>query len=580
MNKRIVGILAVLVLLSVVVAWQMQPESFGGLIPEGILESPLGNPVFCNDYEFTCCVEQEEYRDNFDYFSSSNTGRQYFLCPSWASNCEVHINSLTRASEYSGNFGYYLASIDGATPLDSGCTFCSSCWLGQDRRFSCSGEQQYFNTGTRIIEPGEMIYTSDDMIINGYALVYSDVLLFTGTSGAIVGIPVPGSDGCKFVTNEDIYGENGNLVRNVENSDVSYTVERGFCSLSFPRGSRHICGYENEQCSSNSDCSMGHTYSYAYQGQTYGAECYARSLQLYGCERSDTEVCEDQLGGNCIDDSERITVANSRCEAQIILGSEYGIECCPGSDDCGINGVCNPTTFKCEAPEDVQCYRDTDCGRTIDCNREDMTLEQWICVNPGSINSYCDKEILEEVDCCVDNDCPSGWYCDSDKTCKQGAADKDDCPFACCVDNSNYFDKPCAAGSVCCPADSDKPNSCADSLAECTGGDIIPSPIPDTTYYYMFALVGFLLGFVGGLKVFKRPEYSSKPFYKQSWFIGALILGLIGAIALYLLAPSLISFATAIFPTFQCGIDIGCYVFDLVKLLAWLAIFVVIIKLT
>jgi|GEM_PF-2561615 len=33
MNKRIVGILAVLVLLSVVVAWQMQPESFGGLIP-------------------------------------------------------------------------------------------------------------------------------------------------------------------------------------------------------------------------------------------------------------------------------------------------------------------------------------------------------------------------------------------------------------------------------------------------------------------------------------------------------------------------------------------------------------------
>ena len=119
----------------------------------------------------------------------------------------------------------------------------------------------------------------------------------------------------------------------------------------------------------------------------------------------------------------------------------------------------------------------------------------------------------------------------------------------------------------------------------CNTGGIIPPPPPPPIDYWIFALIGFGLGFVGGMKLLRKSEgyVPNKPFYRKTWFIGSLILGLILAVVFYMIAPTILQVIDVAIPTFDCpgalGVpDIGCIVMDFILLFIWIIFFIILIK--
>jgi len=216
--------------------------------------------------------------------------------------------------------------------------------------------------------------------------------------------PVSGADRCSFSVSQGIiYSQMGQQL------GTSYVVPDKTCVLSWPAGSRHICGNLEEQCSSDNDCS-GHAYG--------NKECNARTLQTYGCNSlSLPSGITSQNGIYQLDNLPSITsdpgnVIKSKCE----LKSTIQVQCC-GDTDCGTNMFCDnnpssPTAWTCQ--NKVQCKKDVDCGTSVQCDWTTNNLK-----TPSCENGQCTfKE--QKVDCCLDKNCDEGSFCNANHKCEVG----------------------------------------------------------------------------------------------------------------------------------------------------------------
>jgi len=369
----------------------------------------IGEPVFCNDYEFLCCGLKEE----------SNTvtisKNEYFEVPKNAYECELESFSgeskIGIGTECEQDCGFFGCTYD----CDSSYTLWSN-----DLPIDIGKEEWVWST----FSTGNLRYN-----------LRTERLAWCGPSACDAGVTgTTEADGsCYFVTDESIYNENGEIEEEVSSGDISYTVPPGECYL--VKSDRHVCAYTNEQCDSDYDCVSGHTYTY----QGLGAECSTGQVEMYGCSEYGQPI------GKEIDlfpeDSEPNNYG-TRCE----VVARESVECCPGTGVCGTNAFCSTETFTCRPEGEVGCNEDEDCGTKEWCDRDTKELKKPVC-----INDECGWEKITEVECCYDADCPQGWYCDGDAgyVCREGGGGKTTCPFECCVGDSKYFDRPCEPDEEC-----------------------------------------------------------------------------------------------------------------------------------
>lgn len=394
-----------------------------GLFKAGLIQlSGIGStftPVYCNQYSFTCCVEQKAETSTFSETGATANAQ----CPSTATKCVATNAPTTYPYAYFGT---------------SNCKVSSFLFLNS---FGCTDAQQ-ITTGETLAKGG-FIYGKTPVVFD----VYRQKLLFTGRAGSTVGVPVSGADQCSFITDKSIYSDTGNLLKQPSAGGVSYTVSTNTCILSWNQGDRTICGNLEEQCSTDASCT-GHTFG--------NKECTAKTLQTYGCTKLSlpngvTKKADGTLdGGDKLPNEQDYSGVSSRCE----ITSAVQVQCC-GDTDCGSNAVCDKTTFTCKAPAQVQCKADYDCGVSTQCNINTKEIVKPTC-NAGK----CQQTVQSSVQCCGDSDCASGSFCDTDYKCKQGANLKSACPFECCpaqgsTDSQKYFDKNCQTGMYC-----DSTNAC------------------------------------------------------------------------------------------------------------------------
>jgi len=452
----------------------------------GLLSEFTGynTPVFCNDYEFTCCNEVEDFRT-----TQTVTDERFFECSATASKCVITSHSTT----YSGA-SWYTGS--------SGCKMESFLW---DDYFTCENERRGFKS---TLSAGEIIWIQmpnsrySDISGRISVTVYEDRLDFCGKSGCGVGVPVWGADGCTFhPANDKVYTTTGSL----KSGQVSYTVPSGSCVLAFQSGDRHICGYLEETCSSDGDCG-GHTYG--------NQECYGRKLQTYGCRTFGKTVAEerDRLPGDFgWGSSSSEVLGGSRCE---IIKAE-NVQCC-GDNDCGTEFFCDTSTFTCE--KEVECTHDYDCGVSVICDYTSLQLKNPIC-----IFGEC-SHAKKNVDCCIDRNCPSGYFCDSNYKCEKSIVPKRVCPYECCVNEELYFDRLCPEGETC-----SEDNTCTKTVP---GQDKF-----NLNWLYIFPVLitigmATLFGYRGKKKT---GEYSVMDFV-----IGFIFGGIIGIIVYWIFSNWLI----------------------------------------
>jgi len=380
-------------------------------------------PIYCNDYSFTCCDEQLDSTQ-----SVTITSKDELICPTTSTKCEI------------------TGTLGGGTPPQLFIIGSGNCNYGWWSGWSCDTERE--TTSSPILKPGEYLWINYGFGVNVQNKVYKEKLFFTGRAGSTIGVPVSGADGCTF--NPTATYKDGDLVE-YDVSGTSYVVPGGQCIQTFVPGDRHICGNIEEQCADNSDCG-GHTYG--------NQECIGRNLQTYGCTKFGLPYYLETYGSAIAykpfeGDNDGDESALSRCE----LVSSKTVQCC-GDNDCGSNAFCDKSTWTCEAT--AQCGQDSDCGSSEQCDRNDMIIKKPVCVG-GS----CGFETLKDVDCCIDTDCPSGYFCDNEKTCKESAIHKINCPFDCCVGEDQYFDRPCSTDEpFCidnvCQSEYEPPTDCAD----------------------------------------------------------------------------------------------------------------------
>ena len=380
-------------------------------------------PIFCNDYEFTCCGGIKGWSSQ-PLSIWQNSPKQ---CPSTAIKCRLESFKIDSTHWYIECQQKVLVGSRNCRVEDP--------WYSVPY-FTCDDER-LFSVGSEF-NPGDYIWVKHVWLgeCKGIAYVSSwDYKLgFCGRSGAVgeevsCGVTVPGSDQCTFhPKNDKIYSLTGALQTNL----ISYTVPLGQCVLSFQSGDRHICGYMEEQCSVDTDCG-GHTYG--------NQECYARRLQTYGCRDfgkiiSEHDRLPDESGWGADASSTIANTFGSRCE---VIKTE-SVQCC-GDADCGTNMFCDINTFTCQ--KEVQCTKDYDCGVSVVCDYSTLKLK-----SPKCIMGTCGYA-TESVDCCYDKDCAEGYYCASDYTCDKRITVKKYCPFQCCVNNELYFDRPCPPEETC-----------------------------------------------------------------------------------------------------------------------------------
>jgi len=395
------------------------------LINSGFMQTQFTDftPVFCNDYEFTCCTEKVgPIASTFDI-----SDERAYRCPLVATKCEI-------------------GGVDGILPAISTYIGSENCKVDNGffgDRYKCSDEQR---SSRKTLLPGESMWIMQDQVKTANTAgrltnvkVYITQLNFCGTSGCVQGVPVLGSDQCKFNPElNTIYTSTSSL--SGKKNVASYTVPKGDCVLSFQSGNRHICGYLEETCSRDSDCT-GHTYG--------NQECIGRTLQTYGCRDFGNRIIGGDVGPfdslwNSGSDVQRnsANTFGSRCE---ITRAEQ-VQCC-GDNDCGGKQFCDTSDFKCK--EDVQCNKDYDCGVSIQCDFSTKTLKTPVCSS-----GMCD---FSEVDvmCCTDINCPTDSYCSADRECVKKQIGKTACVFECCEDEELYFDRNCPDDRPIC-----KDNSC------------------------------------------------------------------------------------------------------------------------
>lgn len=467
--------------------------------------------IFCNDFNFVCCVENP-------IATSINVNNNYLFCPGSATKCileNVVPGTITFHNDGS------VAECLSAPTKD---------FLGN---WICSSYQKKCNGPTCMIDPGsyDIVYTSATW------KTYSQRLDDCGRAGCTQGVPVLGAQGCSFVTDKSVYDSTGALKKMPASGSVATTVPYGVCYLYTTYSLRRVCGSTGEQCTANSDCTSKYPYTYAYNGQTYGATCQSGTLQLYGCHQEAGCLEYDVIFGQqkCVNPSTK-----SYC-AQI---TGIQVQCCPGSDICGSNSVCDPKTFTCS--QTAQCTNDYDCGTMITCDRAAKTLKQ-----PKCILGQCQQTTLQSVGCCYDTDCASGYYCSSDRQCVQKIDTKTDCPFSCCKNEANYFDKNCAGDTPVCCGD----HTCSASAGSCGTPPIPPSLPWDIIFGALAASVAFFV--VGGKSIKQRDEVgialaaviATIAFIVTWWVVNnwqmiALSLGiaaLLGGIGLYFFGGVLIT---------------------------------------
>lgn len=403
----------------------------------GVLQTQLTGftPVFCNDYEFTCCSEVVDYTQNFQI-----TVSEALMCPSTATKCTVTFTS-------------WETGIGGLEEAYIGSGNCQYKTIGG---WTCNNLKKV--TSSTEMQPNEYIFTkSGQTKANIQNKVYKEQLYFTGKSASTIGVQVSGADGCKFNPEGDtIYSETGSK----QTVTGSYTVPARECILSYQRNNRWICGYLEEQCDSDDDCG-GHTYG--------NQECMGRTLQTYGCVEFGSTVSErDRLpfesGWGSNNPQTSSNTFGKRCE----ITSAQQVQCC-GDTDCGSSMFCDTSDFTCKT--EVECTKDSDCGVSVICDWTTKELK-----TPKCSGGKCDYD-TESVECCLDTNCPAGYYCTADKECAESVVEKKECPSECCIGLELYFDRPCPAGSFCidgsctsqgCTKDEDCPKG-----QVCKNGDCI-----------------------------------------------------------------------------------------------------------
>jgi len=339
-------------------------------------------PIFCNDYEFTCCSE-ELISTN----SHSITDESSWSCPSTAYRCEI-------VSSSTNDYDYIVGSQN--CRIETG--FLQGHW------WECDDE----NINIKNLNPNSQVYLRQkglqwgDVTATVEIKIFKTRLDFCGRAGCTQGIPVSGADGCKFnPTNGLVYTTTNSLSGKVD--AASYTVPMSKCVLAFQTGDRHICGYKEESCYSDNDCS-GHTYG--------NKECNGRKIQTYGCMDYGSEVNEENRGpfdsGWGTDKQKPLQSGDAdfgkRCE---IINAEE-VQCC-GDTDCGTDYFCDKSTFTCK--ENAECKKDYDCGVSTQCDSYTNTLKKPVCKD--------EKCVFEEikVECCSNENCGVEGYCDQYK-CK------------------------------------------------------------------------------------------------------------------------------------------------------------------
>lgn len=369
-------------------------------------------PVYCNQYEFSCCNEKVASISSYQI-----TDEIPFTCPDTASKCVV------KSIPIDANTVFYVGNTN--------CQIEGNILTGS--YFKCSDEVN----GKTIMSPGDKLYLGGKYYprgVNRKVTAQVEIsqlqLAFCGRAGCTTGQVISSSNCVLTASIGTIFTQSGN------NVGLSYTVPKDNCALSWNSGDRTICGNLEEQCDSNSDCS-GHTYG--------NQECTARTLQTYGCRNFGlpsgvTELADGSLKGADIlpgISSPSYSGVKSRCE----ITSSQAVQCC-GDTDCGSNMFCDKTSFTCK--QTAQCSVNSDCGVTTQCDYSTKMLKTPIC-NSARQCSYK----TESVDCCLDANCPSGYTCSSDKKCIQQSIVKIACTKECCSGETEFLDKACANGKFC-----------------------------------------------------------------------------------------------------------------------------------
>jgi hypothetical protein len=443
-------------------------------------------PVYCNQYEFDCCVATKSTTTNTIIKTDVA-----FKCPDTAVSCSIN--------QKSGGVVHYGSSncVKNNNVLYS--------------IYSCSNTVTPSSTSF-VMPRGYILWSDRDAL----GLVYSSAsidyeingqkLVFCGRSGCTQGVTVANDNCAISVDQGSIFSSSKN------NLGISYTVPQGECVLSWQSGDRVVCGNLEESCELNSDCAS-HTYG--------NKECYARKLQTYGCKNYQlpngvTEVNGDLFGGNVFGTEQKsYSGIKSRCE----VTSVQDVQCC-GDADCGSGAVCDKTTFTCKIPDQVSCNQNVDCGVSQQCDYTTRKIKTPTCSN--NVCSYTEKS----VDCCFDVNCASGYICNADKKCEAQNPDvKVQCPFECCVGDKSYTDRICANGLYC------NEHKCSTTPPDTNGTGLICKP-------KLFGIVQGEVGYkescdllcIAGLK---QPSKIQTCVYDYSLLIiiGVMLVIFIGIIA-------------------------------------------------
>jgi hypothetical protein len=388
-------------------------------------------PVYCNQYEFTCCNPK---------ISSSTltiTSPNYYICNS--NECK-------------------LLTIDSDTMVGS--TNCIIRYGLFQAYIRCDGDRPA--TVGEVLHKGDFIFpylmytTAPKKSTTFTVQTTNSILQFTGRSASTTGVTISSSSCVLTESAGTIYTKLG-----VNLNTLSYTVPLGECVLSWHSGDRTICGNLEEDCKADTDC-IGHTYG--------NKECYARTLQTYGCNQLPlpsgvTSSSGILLGGDLLAGSSKTySGVKSRCE----IKSATTVQCC-GDTDCGSNMVCDNTqatsTFTCE-PKGVVCTQDSQCGVSTQCDYSTLKLK-----TPTCISGQCAFK-TKDVECCYDSGCPDDSTCTIDKVCQKKIDVKEPClsSMQCCIaDDPNYFAKGCADSSAFCV------NHICSKSPQCSTDDNCPS---------------------------------------------------------------------------------------------------------
>lgn len=422
-----------------------------GVFPQAALSSTF-TPVYCNNYEFTCCAASDSL------IQRTMTIDTPYICPNTGLGCKV-TNVLSE-----GHPTIYVGHGNCAS---------KTAVLGLIKYFECDVEQTYSVSGATDINIPKGYYLYPNRLAQGFTVSISEQdqkLVFTGRAGSTTGVPIKVGS-CVFDVGEgnkltDIQG-------NLLSSGLSYTIPKDSCALSWQSGDRFVCGNLEEQCGADADCG----------GHTFGTqECYARTLQTYGCVQKAAPsnlvktaqgYLDPALNKNRLPDT-FYNGALSRCE----IKTAKTVQCC-GDTDCGSNAFCDKTDFTCKAK--VECSKNTDCGVSTQCDYSTKQLKTPVCTSKGT----CGYD-AKVVGCCADANCPNGQYCGQDNTCAAKTPVDLACPYECCQSDAGYLDKGCAAGLFCaknscsttpeCSKDADcaKDEMCKDSACVATATACVP----------------------------------------------------------------------------------------------------------